>query len=175
SRGLAMLKAMTDELNDPNSSMEITLLVLRFAAELMSRSVIFVVTPKEICGLGEFGVEIADENATVRVRKMRIPKSEDSILRDVIERQGPVKGPLRENQWNQYIVEKLGGAWPSQAFAAPISSSGRVVALLYGDNAPSDEEIGDTESLEIFLMQAGMAMDRALLARQLRDSSEKAG
>lgn len=175
SRGLGMLKAMTDELNDPNSSVEITLLVLRFAAELMSRSVIFVVTPKEICGLGEFGVEIPDENATVRVRKMRIPKDQESILHDVLERQSPVKGPLRESEWNQYILDRLGGAEPSQAFAAPIVSSGRVVAILYGDNAPSDEEIGDTESLEIFLVQAGMAMDRALLSRQLRESSGKAG
>lgn len=175
SRGLGMLKAMTDELNDPNSSVEITLLVLRFAAELMSRSVIFVVTPKEICGLGEFGVEIPDENATVRVRKMRIPKDKDSILRDVLERQSPVKSSLRETEWNQYILDRLGGAEPSQAFAAPIVSSGRVVAILYGDNAPSDEEIGDTESLEIFLVQAGMAMDRALLSRQLRESSGKAG
>lgn len=175
SRGLGMLKAMTDELNDPNSSVEITLLVLRFAAELMSRSVIFVITPKEICGLGEFGVEVAGENPTVRVRKMRIPRNEESILHDVLERQAPVKGPLKETKWNRYIIDKLGGAEPSQAFAAPIASSGRVVAILYGDNAPSDEEIGDTESLEIFLVQAGMAMDRALLARQLRESSGKAG
>jgi hypothetical protein len=39
--------------------------------------------------------------------------------------------------------------------------------VLYGDNLPDEKPIGDTESLEIFLSQAGMAMEKALLERRI--------
>jgi hypothetical protein len=42
------------------------------------------------------------------------------------------------------------------------------VAILYGDNLPEKRPIGDTEALEIFLSQAGLAMEKALLERRLR-------
>lgn len=170
SRGLAMLRAMTNELNDPNSNVEITLLVLRFAAELMSRAVIFVATPEDFRGLGEFGVELKDDNSLKRVRRMRIPLAEPSFLRDAYERQTVVKAPPVPTKWNRYIIGQLGGGVPLEAFVAPVVSSGKVVALLYGDNIPEQREIGDTESLEIFLVQAGMAMDRALLTRKLKEA-----
>jgi hypothetical protein len=56
----------------------------------------------------------------------------------------------------------------SEIFLGPIISEGKVVAILYGDNAPQKRAIGDTESLEIFLSQAGLAMEKALLERRLR-------
>lgn len=173
--GLAMLKAMTAELNDPNSNVEITLLVLRFAAELMSRAVIFVVTHEDVRGLGEFGVEIPDDNPTKRVRRMRLPLDKPSILEQVVETREVYKGPMPEAELNDYIVEMLGNSRPGEVFVAPISSSGRVVAVLYADNIPEDHPIGDTEALEIFLVQAGMAMDRALLERQLRMAAGRGG
>jgi len=42
-----------------------------------------------------------------------------------------------------------------------------VVAVLYGDNLPDEKPIGDTEALEIFLSQAGLAMEKALLERRM--------
>jgi hypothetical protein len=49
-------------------------------------------------------------------------------------------------------------------------SEGRVVAILYGDNLPEQTPVGDTEALEIFLSQAGLAMEKALLERRLMSS-----
>jgi hypothetical protein len=43
--------------------------------------------------------------------------------------------------------------------------------MLYGDNLPELKPIGDTESLEIFLGQAGIAMEKALLQRRLQDQA----
>ncbi|NIQ09660.1 MAG: diguanylate cyclase, partial [candidate division Zixibacteria bacterium] len=53
-------------------------------------------------------------------------------------------------------------------FIGPIMSEGNVVAIIYGDNLPEQKPVGDTESFEIFLSQAGMAMERALLERRLK-------
>jgi hypothetical protein len=44
-----------------------------------------------------------------------------------------------------------------------------VAAILLGDNQQMGKDVGDTHGLEIFLLQAGMAMERALLERRLRE------
>jgi hypothetical protein len=57
-------------------------------------------------------------------------------------------------------------------FLGPLVSEGKVVAILYGDNLTAGGPIGETEGLEIFLDQAGLAMEKALLQRRLREQME---
>ncbi len=169
SRGLDILRNMIQELNDPSSNGQITLLVLRFAAELMNRAVIFVVGKDYVAGLGQFGIQLDGKDPEKQVRKMRIPLNEPSIFQEVIEKRIPLKKKLKPTKWNKYLIENLGGVEPKEVFVAPIISSGKVAAILYGDNVPEDKEIGDTESLEIFLIQAGLVMEKALLERKLKE------
>jgi hypothetical protein len=49
-----------------------------------------------------------------------------------------------------------------------------VVALLYCDNLTSGEKIAETEGLEIFIDQAGLALEKSLLQRRLHDMEKKA-
>lgn len=169
SRGLHMLKTMINELNDPGSSGQITLLILRFASEMMNRAVIFVVAKNQLAGLGQFGIALDGADAQKEVRKIRIPLAESSIFREAVQKRMPLKKALKPNKWNDYLVQALGGAAPREVFVSPIIAGGKIAALIYGDNAPEDKEIGDTESLEIFLAQAGLAMEKALLERRLRE------
>jgi len=169
SRGLGMLRSMIAELNDPSSNGQMTLLVLRFASELMNRAVIFVVTKNQVAGLGQFGIQLNGRDPEKHVRKMRIPLDEPSIFQEVMQKRIPLKKKLKTNKWNQYLIERLGGKEPKEVFVAPIITSGKVAAIIYGDNAPEEKEIGDTESLEIFLVQVGLAMEKALLERRLRE------
>lgn len=171
SRGLGLLKSMISELNDPDFSGQITLMVLRFAAELMNRAVIFLVMKDKVAGLGQFGVELNGIDPFRQVRRMRIPLNEASVFRDVVMRRSSYKKPLADTRWNNYLVQCLGGTKPAESFAAPIIAGGRVAAVLYGDNVPENKPIGDTDSLEIFLAQAGLAMERALLERKLTEMS----
>ena len=171
SRGLHLLKSMIVELNDPEFSGQITLMVLRFAAELMNRAIIFLVMKDKVAGLGQFGVELNGVDPLRQVRRMRIPLDEPSIFRDIVSRRMIFKKPLSDTKWNNYLVQYLGGVRPVESFAAPIIAGGRVAAILYGDNIPEMQPIGDTDSLEIFLAQAGLAMERALLERKIIELS----
>jgi len=172
SRGLGMLKAMISELNDPSSSGQITLLILRFAAEMMNRAVIFLVARNQIAGLGQFGIEFNGRDPERQVRRVRIPLSEPSIFQETVQKRMVLKKKLRHNKWNDYLVDKLGGIEPAEVFVAPIIAGGRIAAILYGDNVPETRLIGDTESLEIFLAQAGLSMEKALLERRLQELRE---
>jgi len=73
------------------------------------------------------------------------------------------------------FVASLGDAEPGMAYVAPIESGGQVIAVLYGDNLPDDEPVGDTSSLEVVLHHAGLALDRAALERALTESSSGEG
>lgn len=162
------LKSYIYELHNPSSSAEITLLVLRYASEIMNRAVIFLVRKNEVVGLGQFGIYTPMPDSNALVRGIRIPLDAPSIFRDVIERSSPVKRALRKEGWDKFLVQKLGGIYPVEAFAGPIFTRGKIVAILYGDNLPEQKRIGNTAGLEIFLSHAGLAMDKAFLERMLR-------
>ena len=167
SPGLHLLRGMLQELNNPSLGGGIILLILRFASELMNRAVILLVKEEEIVGLGQFGIELNGESADVRVRNIKLPKAGDHVFKDALQSFAPYRSAAKQSEWNDYFFAQLGGQQPDEVFVGPLISEGRVVAVLYGDNLPDEKPIGDTESLEIFLSQAGLAMEKALLERRI--------
>jgi CheY-like chemotaxis protein len=167
SPGLHLLRGMLEELNNPSLGGGIILLILRFASELMNRAVIFLVKEKEVVGLGQFGIELQGESADVRVRNTRIPSREESLFSDALNTMTPHRSTPASRKWDDHLFNQFGGRKPQEIFLGPLVSEGRVVAILYGDNLPEQKPVGDTEALEIFLSQAGMAMEKALLERRL--------
>ncbi|MDH3972799.1 MAG: response regulator [Deltaproteobacteria bacterium] len=171
SPGISILKSMIEELNGPEGGKQITLLTLRFASELMNRSVIFLAKSDGFEGLGQFGIELKGEIAEKRVRSMKISKDIPSILKDVTESQRSITKKLEDTEGNRYIIDNLGGHYPFESYAAPIIANDKVAVILYCDNVPEDKEIGDASALDVFLMQAGVAMERALLERRVSEMS----
>ncbi|BCG45994.1 Response regulator receiver protein [Citrifermentans bremense] len=169
STGISQLRGMLEELNNPQLGGGIILLVLRFAAEFVNRAVVLLVKKESVQGLGQFGLQDKDGSADYRIRNLSIPKGEPSLFTEVLETRFPVKGEVEPCHWSEHFLEQLGGGRPAEVFVGPIVSEGKVVAVLYGDNLPEEKPIGDTDSLEIFLSQAGIAMEKALLQRRLQD------
>ena len=163
------LRSYIFELQNPSSGTEITLLILRYASEIMNRAVLFLVRKNEVIGLGQFGVYTATPNSNAVVRSIKIPLDSPSIFRSVIERGVSMKKQLRKDGWDKFLVQKLGGIYPVESFVAPIWTRGKIVAILYGDNLPEFKKISNTAGLEIFLSHAGLAMDKAFLERMLKE------
>ena len=170
SPGLHLLRGMLQELNNPSLGGGIILLILRFASELMNRAVILLVKDEDIVGLGQFGIELKNESADVRVRNIKLPKAGKHVFSEALKSFAPYRREPSENELNDYFFAQLGGQRPGEVFVGPLISEGRVVAVLYGDNLPDEKPIGDTESLEIFLSQAGLAMEKALLERRMMNT-----
>jgi CheY-like chemotaxis protein len=173
STGISLLRGILEELNNPSLGGGIILLVLRFASEFMNRAVIFIVKRDEIVGLGQFGIDDGSGKANAKVRNIRIPLNEESVFQEVVMKQLTVKAVPDRSPWIAYLFEQLGGGIPGEFFLGPIVSEGKVVSLLYGDNLPENGNIADTDTLQIFLSQAGMAMEKALLQRKLKEKSQE--
>ncbi len=172
SKGLRILKEMLVELSRPLSVSEVILLILRFSSEIMNRAVVFAVKNDKIVGQGQFGIEIKGEVADKRVRKMAIPLDEPSVLKEALDMKTAIVKRLDPIQWNEYIVRELGGHLPAESFIVPVTVQGKTALILYGDNAPAGDKIGDTSTLEIFLAQASMALERILLERRLSETKD---
>lgn len=172
-KDLALLTAMIEELSGPASSSEITLLVLRFASEVMNRAIVFLVRSQDIVGLGQFGLSFKDESADEKIRDVHIPLSEPSLFKESIEKKISYKGALSRDKWHQYFITQLGGGWPKEVFLSPLMNGSKVIALLYGDNLPEQAPISETEGLEAFVKVAGFAFGKAMLERKLQEVREK--
>jgi hypothetical protein len=67
------------------------------------------------------------------------------------------------------IFKVIGRGQASEAVLIPLLYNRATLLLLYGDNAPSGRALGDLGGLELFIAQAGMALENKLLQRKLRE------
>jgi len=171
-KDILSLKALTQELRFPNSASEITLLILRFASDMFQRGVLFMVGDTEIVGLGQFGLHI--EKPDEKIREITLPCEDSQFLKRIISEKRPYKGVIEKDGVTESMIEEMGGGWPGEVAFFPLIAEGRVVALLYCDNLTSGEKIAETEGLEIFIDQAGLALEKSLLQRRLHDMEKKA-
>ena len=170
SPGLYLLRGMLQELSSPLLSGGVILLILRFASELLNRAVIFNVNGSEIVGIGQFGLDATTENADRMVRKLRLTVDDDSLISQVLCQKTSIKGVLGPCASDRELLSCLGGVEPTEIFLGPLVSDGKVVAILYGDNIPESKPVGNVEAFEVFLSQAGMAMESLLQERALENS-----
>ncbi|MDU0457303.1 MAG: response regulator [Geobacteraceae bacterium] len=169
SGGLSLLRGMLEELNNPELQGGILLLVLRFASEFFNRAIVFTVENNIVYGSGQFGISGGKSGGDERVRAIHFSLDADSIFKKAhLAGQSDAFKPAL-TAVDKRIFEQLGGGVPDQIFVGPIVSQSRLIGFLYGDNLPGKEPIADTDSLAIFLSQAGIAMEKAILERQLHE------
>ena len=172
-KDILALKALTQELRIPNSTSEITLLILRFASDIFQRGILFMAGKNQIVGLGQFGIHL--ERADEKIRGIVLSLEMSPFLKEIVSAQMAYKGELGKDDVTEYFMDAIGGNWPQEAAFFPIVTEGRVVAVLYCDNALSRDPIGETEGLEIFISHAGLAIEKALLQRRLQEMEKEKG
>lgn len=174
---LSLLRGLVGEMH-AEREVEIPLLVLRLATEYFERGVLFVVRDNEAHGTGAFGgapEEGVDGGLDGRVRGVALPLLRGSILETAVRTRAPYVGPISPSRANAPLIEKIGAPLPQEAAILPVAAGADVFALLYGDNGGSARPLGDVRGLEIFVAQAGIALQNAALQRRLMALSPGAG
>ncbi len=167
--GLSLLRGMLEELNNPDLQGGVLLLVLRFASEFFDRAIVFKAENNVIYGSGQFGISGGKMSGDERVSAIHFPLEADSIFKNVqLSGQSATFKPTFTTV-DKKIFEQLEGGLPGEVFVGPIISKSRLIGFLYGDNQPSKNPIAETESLAIFLSQAGIAMEKSFLEKQLHE------
>jgi Domain of unknown function (DUF4388) len=168
-RDLAALKSMFDELRFPTATAEVTLLILRYASEVVNRAILFMVKKNEVRGLGQFGIELKGKSADQVVRNIKIPLNKPSLFLTVIDSRRSYVGELEQNECNAFLTSELGGILPVSVLAIPLIVDGKIALVVYGDNLPDHKPIRGVDALEIFMNQAGMALEKTLLEKRIAE------
>ena len=166
---ITTLRSMFDELRFPTATAEVTLLTLRYASEVVNRAVLFMVKKDEVRGLGQFGIELKSRSADQVVRNIRISLDKPSLFLTVVQNRRSYLGELEQNDSNRYLVDQLGSLKPHQVLAIPLIVDTKVALVVYGDNLPEQRPIKGVDTLEIFMNQAGMALEKALLEKRIAE------
>jgi hypothetical protein len=167
SRQFQMLQERLEDLRRTTDPTQISALVMRVAREFFERAVLFLVKNEQVRGLGGFGLAPRDQTLGLLVREIVIPLSEPSAFLDVVTRRKPFYGPLPPGSWSQYLAGRLGRFKSSSAALLPLVAHRDAIALLYGDNPETGTEIRRLEALEVFIHQAGVALESAFLQRKI--------
>jgi hypothetical protein len=144
------------------------MMVMRVAREFFERGVLLLVKNEELRGLGGFGLAPKDHKIGLLVREIVIPLKEESLFRDVVEGQKTFVGPLGEGKWAKQFLGRIGRFKAGGVVLVPLLTNRETIALLYGDNPETGVTPGRLDTLELFINQAGIALENAFLQRKVR-------
>lgn len=171
------VRAIVAGLQAPALVGEAIVTILRHARGFVRRAVLFIPSHRGFVGSGQCGIEIGGGPADEHVRRLVMPLDQASVLADVAAKRGTYRGMLPLSFWNDFLVKQLGGAYPREVIVVPAIVAGNVVAMLYGDNVPSDAPIGPVSRLEAAMIEACARYVRPLLLESPHgtDFSDRAG
>ncbi len=168
SRELAGLQQRLRALGSPPDASHIARLVMEAAREFFERGLFFVVKDEQACGIAGFGPAPSDENLHLLARALAIPLGEPSVFRQVIESGKPFRGALPEGHWTEALLGRIGRFQSAEAALLPLVTHRETIALLYGDNPASGRPSGRLDSLEVFVNQAGIALENVFLQKKIQ-------
>jgi CheY-like chemotaxis protein len=172
-RPFHFLKRRLLELREGGDANQIAVLVMKAAREFFERAILFVVKNEEARGLGGFGIAPRDEALNLLARQVLIPLGEPSAFHDVAHGRRALQGAPAADRWVGHLMGRI-GRFQSRGFALlPLVAHRETIAILFGDNPETGREPAGLEALEVFIQQAGIALENVFLQRKLQTTGEK--
>jgi CheY-like chemotaxis protein len=168
------LQRRLDALRNRGDANEISMTVIRVAREFFERGILLLVKNEQLRGLGAFGIGPADENLNLLVRDIVIPLSEPSPFVDAVVEKKSSVGPIPEGKWARHLMGRIGRFKSTDLAFFPLVAHRETIALLLGDNPETGRAFPALDAFEVFLDQAGVALENAFLQRKLDSLQEKA-
>ncbi len=161
------LASMTTTLVEPGGSTDVSRLVMEVAASFLERGVLFVVKGDAARGLAAFGVGRSAKDSTETAQGMSVEIAHSPAFSEAVRRGSAYRLSNDLASLDSPMFKAIGRGQASEAVLIPLLYNRATLLLLYGDNAPSGRPLGDLGGLELFIAQAGMALENKLLQRKL--------
>jgi CheY-like chemotaxis protein len=142
-------------------------LVMKVAREFFERAVLFLVKDDEARGLAGFGAAPKADSLNLLARRIVIPLQEKSAFGEVAASRKPFRGAAADDKGVQYLLGKVGRFKSGTVALLPLLTNRETIALLFGDNPESGGPLPRLEPLEVFINQAGIALENAFLQKKV--------
>ena len=161
------------ELREGGDANEIATLVMKVAREFFERALLFLVKNEEARGLGGFGLAPREETLNLLARQLTIPLGEPSLFRQVAHDRRAFNGPPPADRWLGHVLGRIGRFQSHGIALLPLVAHRETIAIVFGDNPESGREPGNLEPLEVFVQQAGIALENVFLQKKLQAAEDK--
>jgi CheY-like chemotaxis protein len=172
-RPFEFLKRRLVELREGGDANEIATLVMKVAREFFERALLFLVKNEEARGLGGFGLAPRDETLNLLARQLTIPLGEPSLFRQVAHDRRAFNGLPPADRWLGHVLGRIGRFQSHGIALLPLVAHRETIAIVFGDNPESGREPGNLEPLEVFVQQAGIALENVFLQKKLQAAEDK--
>jgi CheY-like chemotaxis protein len=172
-RPFEFLKRRLVELRQGGDANEIATLVMKVAREFFERALLFVVKNDEARGLGGFGLAPRDETLNLLARQITIPLGEPSLFKDVARERQAFAGSPPTDRWLGHMMGRIGRFQSRGIAILPLVAHRETIAMVFGDNPETGRDPGSLEPLEVFVQQAGIALENVFLQKKLQAAEDK--
>lgn len=170
---LEFLAAMTEQLIDPSRSVDISRLVLQVAEKFFERAVLFLVKNERASGLSGFGLAQSERENVALAQQLAVSTELPGPFQAVMTRRKTQHLKAKLELLEPDIFAKVSRANTTQAALVPMLNNAEVLLILYGDNGITGQPLSPLTGLEVFMGQAGMALENVYLQGKLRSLDEK--
>jgi CheY-like chemotaxis protein len=161
------LAKMTKKLLSLPGSTDISRLVLRVSAKFFERGILFIVRDDCAQGVAGFGIGDGDIECTQKAQAIQVDVGSSLPFNEVIRLTATQRLSRNLDALEVGIFQHIGKGKATQAALIPVSFNRATLMILYGDNALTGEVLRELGGLELFLAQAGMALENKLLQSKL--------
>jgi len=172
-RPFEFLRRRLQELRQGGDANQIAALLMKVAREFFERSILFVVKNDEARGLGGFGLAPREETLNLLARQVTIPLGEASVFQDVARERQAFRGPAPADRWLGHLMGRIGRFQSKGLVLLPLVAHHETIAILFGDNPETGREPAGLEALEVFVQQAGTALENVFLQKKLQAIEDK--
>jgi uncharacterized protein DUF4388 len=166
----ALLCSLLAEMRQHSFEAEVSLMMMRYASELVSRGILFAIKDSKLCGLGQFGLGHSKDgkSADEMVRELCLPLDGDSVFGRVVRTGEPFVGEMPDSYWFAELLNRVGGfGHELQLFVLPLTCNESPAFVIYGDNYPGKGDLNGVTELVALASQASLVLERIALQRRV--------
>jgi hypothetical protein len=165
-KALKQLRECILELDTLKEAPEVSFVVLKFTAAIFERSMTFVVGKSEMIAERGIGIQGGKHEGASRPMMFRIPITERSLFKKVIESGELYHGDLLDESITSNLHKEIGEPDSKTIVLVPVRSMGRCVAVIYGDFGNKPGSPVQIELLEILVHHAGLVLENTLYRKK---------
>jgi hypothetical protein len=147
---------------------EITLMLMRFAARIVGRGILFAVRGDMVAAISYFGFDGAEISGSSMTRKLQVSLLEPSVFAEVVQKKETWRGAIDRSPVHERFLRQLGGEPPTEAVVIPMIVAGNAAMIFYGDDRPLGRPLGEIRPLELVMTEAGLEMEKDALEGRIK-------